>query len=62
MSKKARRRPTWKKDNFYLPKAYRWSTELGYLMVWPKNVEKELEEVLRRNFLKEMKHEQDSIS
>ena len=60
MSKKARRRPSWKKDNFRMAKGWCWSTELGYLMVWPKCVEKELEEVLRRNFQKELEHEQES--
>lgn len=48
MSKKARRRPSWKKDNFVLPKKWQWSTENGYLMLWPKCVEKELAEMLYR--------------
>jgi hypothetical protein len=59
MSKKARRRPTWKKDNFRMVKGWRWSTSQGYLMVWPKSVEKELAEIL---YKKGTWHEQDSIS
>lgn len=46
MSKKARRRPTWKKDNFRMVKGWRWTTEQGHLMIWPKIVEKELALIL----------------
>lgn len=47
MSKKARRRPSWKKDNVYYPKGYKWVFQNGTLLVWHKSVENELAEVLR---------------
>ena len=59
MSKKARRRPTWKKNNFYMSKKWRWTTEYGHLMIWPKSVEKELALIL---YEKGKWHEQDSTS
>jgi len=62
MSKKARRRPTWKKDNTYWPKSFKWFFDGHTVTIYPKSVGKELAEILHRNFLKEIQNEQDSIS
>lgn len=46
MSKKARRRPTWKKDNTYWPKSFKWFFDGHIVTIYPKGIEKELYEIL----------------
>lgn len=46
MSKKARRRPSWKKDNTYWPKSFKWFFDGHTVIIWPKNLKAELKEVI----------------